>query len=255
MSENATAAQVAPRGYRPAPLDHTYECSALAAVAVAFEAGHTTHRVKVPRGTLAFRRTARGARCALLNLAGQRVAVGDMRGGELTDFSRTVAEALVCAPADAPDSSRPDITPWAVGNAMKMRRNGRCPEPRMDGSIRMGVPGAYAIVQHAAVSATADGGSFVRLALEGPWDARRAARVADAMLRDLAPEARHLTYTTEPRGWHRGGIFVSKRGGGQYDGASTAFCSCGWSYLAGDRADARWTAKWHRDHPNACRVE
>jgi hypothetical protein len=84
------------------------------------------------------------------------------------------------------------------------------------------------------------------------WDTARVAAVADARLRLLcAPEARHLTRTSEPSGWFRpldrgyscGGR--ERNGGRMYGGSSVAACSCGWRVTVPSRGRARAAARGH----------
>lgn len=255
-------------GSRPAPTCRAEETTALETLDVAFtsirpgapkrsedDTGDGVRglrcQARVARGTILARSTPRQSlRLALRNRAGDRVAVGLLTGGRLTDIARTVAEALARAPAAAPDGASPEFSPETIGHVMRMRRNSRTPVLRGDGSIQMTVPGAYAVVNRSAVSVMADTGLFLRLSLEGAWQDLQVARVADAMLRDSAPQARHLTYTTEPRG-----RFFNESGSLIYDGSSSALCSCGWHYPTLDRSGARWAANWHRANPRAYSTE
>ncbi|MFI0406525.1 hypothetical protein [Actinomadura sp. 3N508] len=242
------------RGHRQRPISRAEEYLALRNAERSLAAGTRQHEEEVARGTILVRPgTGRVVRLALRNRSGQRVVAGYASG---MDGNLTLARALAAALHQAPKGltwDAPAFGPEGVGHVMQMRRNQRCPQPRADGSIRLGVPGGAAVVDRHSITATTDTGVRVRFALEGLWTTFGVARVADAMLRDLAPEAHHLTYTTEPRGWHLNGTFVSKRGGGRYDGASTAYCSCGWFCMEGDRASARWSAAWHRENPSAYR--
>jgi hypothetical protein len=66
--------------------------------------------------------------------------------------------------------------------------------------------------------------------------------------------ARHITRTSQPRGWHRAAdnphgpqvVGRDRRGGRIYDGTSCAVCSCGWSQFADDRRSAARAAREHR---------
>lgn len=239
------------RGQRHLPISRGEEFLALRSIERAIGDGGTRREVEVQRGRILARPSANGARLALWNRAGHRVAVAQVSGMKELHLARTLAEVLHQARGLA--DGRPDVNPWTVGNVMRMRRNQGCPVLRADGTIRMGVPGAHAVVDSHSITVISDTGPRIRLVLEGEWEYCGAARVADAMLRDLAPEARHLTYTTTPRGWHLNGYPAGKRNGGSYDGASTAYCSCGWFSMEGDQASARASAAWHRENPHSYR--
>ncbi|GAA2627923.1 hypothetical protein GCM10010411_76440 [Actinomadura fulvescens] len=239
-------------GYRAPQTPRHREHLALTAAYQAFVADAGEQRHPLDSGTLLLRLSSSGRwRFALLNPAGERVAVGTAHGDSTgSGLARTIAETLRRAPAraDEPGATRPTYRPETIGHLMKMRRNSRTPYPRTDGTLHMSVPGARIIISPSALQAhTATGG--IRLVLEGPWTEWDAAPVADAILRDLAPQAHHLTHTTEPRGYSR-----NESGSRIYDGSSWALCSCGWRYAASDRAEARALATWHRQHPTRHRT-
>ncbi|WP_067819868.1 hypothetical protein [Actinomadura kijaniata] len=238
------------RGYRPAPTPRHHEHLALVALTRALANGHRAHRVDLPGGTIAARSNGTGhQRITLTNPAGHRIALAVLHGACLAqDAVRTVAEVFHRAPTDPSSGTRPLFAPASVAEGMKMRRNRARRWPRKDGSVRAAVPGAELIIRPGVLDASTTTGGL-RLTLDGPWHDRATAQVADAILRDLAPEARHLTYTTQPAGH-----YINESGSHCYDSFCWAVCSCGWYYPAADRSDARWTASWHRQHPTAHRA-
>jgi hypothetical protein len=229
------------RGFRPAPTARERERLALTAATERFAGGRTRFRTQLERGALTVGATELGWRFALFNEQSDRIAVGSASGDCLGGgLARTVAELLRRAPAR---EGAPCLAPHLVGEQMLMRGDSPAPCLRSDGTVRMTVADAEIVIAESwlqASSLTSD----VWLSLEGRWTTAAAAKVADALLRDLAPAARHLTYTTEPRGHHR-----TKSGSWMYGGSSTALCSCGWACPAGDRPAARGVAAWHRDNP------
>jgi len=234
-------AEVRPRGYRAEPTPRERERLAILAARERFAAGAEKFRIQLERGALVMRPLGDGWRFALFNARNVRTVVGTTgRYGLDHGFARTVAEALLRAPAEGGTSA---LSPGAVAEQMRMRRDSRTPSVRRDGSLSMRVPGAEIVITSGSLFAVSKT-TALRLALEARWTNASAARVADAMLRDLAPEARHLTRTTVPRGHFR-----NESGSTLYDGGSTALCSCGWFCVEGSRTAARWTAKWHREHP------
>ena len=64
-------------------------------------------------------------------------------------------------------------------------------------------------------------------------------------------KALHKTRTTEPEGWTSSPASAGsdKRQGKTFSGACAALCSCGWSYHAGSRDEARRAARTHRADP------
>ncbi|WP_326693379.1 MULTISPECIES: hypothetical protein [unclassified Streptomyces] len=140
-----------------------------------------------------------------------------------------------------------------------MTRDSRNGTPRRDGSVRWTVPGAEAVVTAGRLCALA-AHAGVTVSLDGErWEDAPAAQIIDEALRLVAaPEAAHMTRTTEPRGWYHptdarrgmpGSAGLNRPGGKSglmRDGGSWAHCSCGWSTAHTDRQAARWAAKRHR---------
>ncbi|MGI5201581.1 hypothetical protein ACQEU6_08375 [Spirillospora sp. CA-108201] len=237
------------RGYRPQPTSRGEEALALHNVEQAIAAGATSHQVEVGRGTIHVLPDSGRFIFALLNRAGKTVARGCSYGPAALRIERTIAEALHRAPEEGLGTW---LKPESVGAAMLMRRNRRTPVSRQGNWIKMNVPGACAYVHPNGIQAYSHAGSWMLLNFGGgAWTTEAAARVVDAMLRDLAPEARHLTYTTDPQGWHLTGNAARNREEGALVFASMVRCSCGWFSPEDNRAAARATAKWHRENPRS----
>jgi hypothetical protein len=235
------------RGYRPQPTPRCCEHQAIATARDRFVNGADRHRERLGRGTLVLGQVTTALwRVAVLNDAGQRTVVGSAHGtGVGYGLTRTIAEALRRAPDQTgePAGTRPNHDPRSVAHQMRMRRNARTPYERGDGTVTMTVPGAQVVIGRLGLHGTSLTGGL-RLTVEGPWTTTAVAKLADAMLRDLAPQARHVTYTSPPRGHLR-----DANGIRFYDATSWAHCSCGWYDIAADRALARSSARWHREHP------
>jgi hypothetical protein len=133
-------------------------------------------------------------------------------------------------------------------------RNGT---PRQsDGSVGWSMPGASARVwPDGRIEFRSTTGAELAGQLEGSeWDQWKVAAVADAGLRLLcAPEARHLTRTGQPSGWHRpfdrresAGLGRERKGGQMYDGSTVASYSCGWRVTAESQLGACALAEQHR---------
>ncbi|MFC8538060.1 hypothetical protein ACFUJY_29670 [Streptomyces sp. NPDC057249] len=160
------------------------------------------------------------------------------------------------APAAA-DDRNPDMAPASVRVVAKMTRTHANGVPRQsDGSVGWSVPGASARVwPDGRLVVTSHTGVELSARLEGSqWDTWAVAAVADAALRLLcAPEARHVTRTSEPRGWSRAadsweswaGGPVGVKSGWMHDGSSVAACSCGWRVTVSSRLGARGAAAEH----------
>lgn len=157
----------------------------------------------------------------------------------------------------AADHRNPGAAPGSVRLVARMTRNHANGVPRQsDGSVGWSVPGASARVwPDGRLTVTSAAGVELSARLEGEqWDTQRVAAVADAALRLLcAPEARHVTRTSEPRGWSRAadrweswaGGPVGVKSGWMYDGSSVAACSCGWRATVPSRDGARGAAAAH----------
>ncbi|MFC6883524.1 hypothetical protein [Actinomadura yumaensis] len=250
MTTEPAHAPVERHGYRARPTPRHHEKAALAAIAQALSTGAREHHVAVPGGTFTARSYGpRHWRVAVHRPTGQRVALAVLHGDQAAaSAARTVAEVIRRAPTGFADGARPTYDLVSVGENMVMRRNRAYRSLRADGTVRAAVPGAQLIIRPSVLDATTTRGG-IRLTLDGPWGYREAAAVADAVLRDLAPEARHLTYTTGG-----GRYYYNESGSRCYDSSSWAHCSCDWHYPGSDQSDARWTAKWHRQHPDAYRT-
>ncbi|WP_404949079.1 hypothetical protein HFP70_35440 [Streptomyces sp. ARC14] len=157
------------------------------------------------------------------------------------------------APQSA-DHRNPSAAPGSVRLLARMARTHANGVPRQsDGSVGWSVPGAAARVWPDGRVEIRAGSVLLAVRLEGSeWDSSRVAAVADAGLRLLcAPQARHLTRTSEPSGWFRpldrgySGGGRERNGGQMYDGASVAACSCGWRKTVPSRLGARGEAEAH----------
>ncbi|MFF4408549.1 hypothetical protein [Streptomyces sp. NPDC001404] len=205
------------------------------------------------------RRGRSALRCAV-GLEGQEPrALFTLVGQDLLRAGPIVAELLRHASTARGDGhARYAVRDVMV--AMRMRA-WRWPEPDRHGMVTVRVPGATVEVHGHHLTAWGEHGA-VEVAFEsGTWAAQGVAAVADAALRAFGrPEARHLTWTTEPRGWYfpsdhphpalRGSAGLNKPGGRAgklYDGSSLALCTCGWRDFADDRVGARWAARRHRE--------
>ncbi|MFD9248318.1 hypothetical protein [Streptomyces bottropensis] len=157
----------------------------------------------------------------------------------------------------AADYRNPGAAPGSVRLVARMTRNHANGVPRQsDGSVGWSVPGASARVwPDGRLSVASAAGVELSARLEGSqWDTQRVAAVADAALRLLcAPEARHVTRTSEPRGWSRAADSwgqswagpVGVKSGWLHDGSSVAACSCGWRVTVPSRLGARGAAAEH----------
>lgn len=152
------------------------------------------------------------------------------------------------------DHRNPQAAPGSVRLLSEMTRTHANGVPRQsDGSVGWSVPGASARVWPDGRVEIRAGSVLLSVRLEGSeWDSGRVAAVADAGLRLLcAPEARHMTRTSEPSGWFRpmdrgySGGGRERNGGQMYDGASVAACSCGWRVSVPSQLGARGAAAAH----------
>ncbi|MEU3502624.1 hypothetical protein ABZ726_18300 [Streptomyces hundungensis] len=160
-----------------------------------------------------------------------------------------------CAPATA-DHRDPSAAPGSVRLLAKMTRTHANGVPRQsDGSVGWSVPGASARAwPNGRLTVSSAEGVELSARLEGSeWDSWAVAAAADVALRILcAPEARHITRTSEPSGWYRPldrghvGGGRERKGNQSYDGSSTARCSCGWRGAYQSRDAALAMAAEHR---------
>ncbi|MFF4188163.1 hypothetical protein ACFYZ9_33710 [Streptomyces sp. NPDC001691] len=160
-----------------------------------------------------------------------------------------------CAPATA-DYRNPSASPESVRLLAEMTRTHANGVPRQsDGSVGWSVPGASARVwPDGRLTVRSEGGVELSARLEGAeWDSWGVAAAADVALRLLcAPEARHITRTSEPSAWYRPldrghvGGGRERKGNQSYDGSSTARCSCGWRGAYPSRLAALAMAAEHR---------
>ncbi|MFG3267869.1 hypothetical protein [Streptomyces bobili] len=155
------------------------------------------------------------------------------------------------------DHRHPSAAMSSVRLLARMTPDHRNGIPRqLDGSVGWSMPGASARVwPDGRIELRSTTGAELAGRLEGSeWDQWKVAAVADAGLRLLcAPEARHLTRTGQPSGWHRpfdrsdsAGLGRERKGGQVYDGSTVASCSCGWRVTAESQLGARALAEQHR---------
>ncbi|MFI6340753.1 hypothetical protein [Streptomyces sp. NPDC050535] len=165
--------------------------------------------------------------------------------------------AIAEAAPESADRCRPSASMVSVRLLARMTPDKRNGIPRLsDGSVGWSMPGATARVwPDGRLELRSTTGPGLAGRLEGSqWDHFQVAAVADAGLRLLcAHEARHMTRTGEPAGWHRpydrpGNTMVGRerKGGQMYDGSTTASCSCGWSTTSPSQLGARARAEQHR---------
>ncbi|MFD5814675.1 hypothetical protein [Streptomyces sp. NPDC127038] len=165
--------------------------------------------------------------------------------------------AIAAAAPDTADHRPPSASTGSVRLLARMTRDHRNGIPRLrDGSVGWSIPGAAARVwPNGRLELRSTTGPVLAGQLEGSqWDHFQVAAVADAGLRLLcAPEARHMTRTGQPSGWHRpydrrGNTSNGRerKGGQTYDGATTASCSCGWTTTSPSQLGARAIAERHR---------
>ncbi|WP_330335654.1 hypothetical protein OHS33_39135 (plasmid) [Streptomyces sp. NBC_00536] len=173
-----------------------------------------------------------------------RVALATLRPDAYPYAGAWLAAVAEHAPAAA-DHRNPEAAPASVRLLAEMTRTHANGVPRhSDGSVSWSVPGASARVwPDGRVEVQRAGCVVLAVRLEGSgWDSARVAAVADAGLRLLcAPEARHMTRTSEPSGWAWSSLWAGR----SFDGASEAVCSCGWRVMAASRLGARGAAAEH----------
>ncbi|MEU0857474.1 hypothetical protein ABZ352_18825 [Streptomyces griseofuscus] len=185
---------------------------------------------------------------------GGRAALATLRPAAYPYAGAWLAAIAQYAPERA-DHRNPAAAPGSVRLLARMTRTHANGVPRQsDGSVSWSVPGASARVwPDGRVEVRGAGGVVLSVRPEGSaWDSARVAAVADAGLRLLcAPEARHMTRTSEPSGWFRpldrgySGGGRERNGGQMYDGSSVAACSCGWRVTVPSRDGARGAAAEH----------
>ncbi|MFJ4342636.1 hypothetical protein [Streptomyces sp. NPDC088915] len=217
-----------------------------------------------PRGPVRVRKYARTSgrefvRAAVRAGTGERAALVTLRPAAYPYAGAWLSALAALAPAAA-DHRNPDMAPASVRVVARMTRTHANGVPRQsDGSVGWSVPGASARVwPDGRLTVTSDAGVELSARLEGSqWNTWAVAAVADAGLRLLcAPEARHVTRTSEPRGWSRAADNwgsqawagpVGRKSGWQYDSSSVAACSCGWRATVPSRGGARRAAEKHRE--------
>ncbi|MEW1648430.1 hypothetical protein [Streptomyces sp. NPDC091219] len=216
-------------------------------------------RFATARGLVSLRRYARHSEVVE---AAVRSGNGRDRAALLTFHPEAypLAPAWLAAIAEAApetaDHRRPSASMVSVRLIARMTPDHRNGIPRQsDGSVGWSIPGASARVwPDGRIELHGTTGPELTGRLEGSeWDHWKVAAVADAGLRLLcAPEARHLTSTGQPSGWHRSadrgqiGEGRERKGGQLYDGTTTARCSCGWSVTVPSQLGAREMATQHR---------
>ena len=187
--------------------------------------------------------------------AGQRCALVSLRGDAQETAGPVLAAVLENAPVHLEDT-RPDLDPATLRLLARMTRDYRNGTVRPDGSAGWTVPGATTRITSDSLTVESETGRIVVYLTGRGWTERQAAHVVDAMLRAIAaPEAQHMTRTTEPEGWFypadkgiasAGRCRPGRTGGLLYDGLSTARCSCGWQSTQESRDGAQRAAKAHR---------
>ncbi|MEU9395770.1 hypothetical protein AB0D86_37945 [Streptomyces sp. NPDC048324] len=165
--------------------------------------------------------------------------------------------AIAEAAPETADHRHPSAAMSSVRLLARMTPDHRNGIPRQsDGSVGWSMPGVSARVwPDGRIELRSTTGAELAGQLEGSdWDHWKVAAVADAGLRLLcAPEARHLTRTGQPSGWHRpfdrsdsAGLGRERKGGQMYDGSTVASCSCGWRVTAESQLGARALTEQHR---------
>ncbi|MFF0754468.1 hypothetical protein [Streptomyces sp. NPDC004267] len=212
-------------------------------------ADRETTEYRTPHGSVRMRKYGRTpgpefVRAAVPAGSGGRAALVTLRPVAYPYAGAWLEVIAEHAPAAA-DHREPGAAPESVRLVARMTRTHANGVPRAsDGSVGWSVPGASARVwPDGRLAVTSADGVELSVRLEGAqWDTARVAAVADAGLRLLcAPEARHMTRTTRPRGWGQSSLWVGR----SYDGASVAVCSCGWRAAAASPLGARGSAAEH----------
>ncbi|MFM9499760.1 hypothetical protein ACKI1Q_40000 [Streptomyces galilaeus] len=217
-------------------------------------------RFTTGHGPVSVRRYARSSdfiRAAVYSRNGQdRAALLALRP-EAYPLAPAWLAAIAQAAPETADHRHPSAAMSSVRLLARMTPDHRNGIPRqLDGSVGWSMPGASARVwPDGRIELRSTTGAELAGQLEGSeWDSWKAAAVADAGLRLLcAPEARHLTRTGQPSGWHRpfdrsdsAGLGRERKGGQMYDGSTVASCSCGWRVTVESQLGARALAEQHR---------